>query len=297
MQKKFILMLFVYMIFFSACSYDGQKAVTVNFSDENVENIPVKEDSNPVYVAIASMTSPKVTYKYYTELLQYISKKINKPVYVRQKRTYEEVNNLLKTGSVDFAFICSGAYIECKKKNIVNILVAPVIDNKTTYNALIITQKNNNINSFSDVKGKSFAFTDPLSNTGRLYPLWRLKQLGTKEELFFSKTIYTYAHDESIQMVNRSIIDGASVHNLIFNYIAFFNPEEVNNIKVIDTSQDFGMPPVVTPITLSKDKYNTYHSIFINIHKDSIGKSILRKLKIEKFVDVSDSIYNSVRKL
>ncbi len=288
-------LLFVMTI--SSCSYYDNKAVTVDFKEQKSGNPPSKPDSEPVYVAIASMTSPKVTYRYYSDLVHYISRKINRPILVKQKKTYEEVNKLLKDGSVDFAFICSGAYVNIKRKNLVYLLAVPVIDGKTTYNAFIITQKNNNIHSFMDLKGKSFAYTDPLSNTGKLYPSWLLKKLGFNKKHFFSKTVYTYAHDESIQMVNRGIVDGASVHSLIYNYIAAFDPEEVKNIKIIDTSQNFGMPPVVTPVSLSKEKYDMYQSVFFNIDKDSVGRAILKKLKIDKFVEVSDTIYKSVRKL
>lgn len=297
MRKNLILLPILFVIIFSSCSYYNNKAVTVDFKEQKSGNPPSKPDSEPVYVAIASMTSPKVTYRYYSDLLHYISRKIDRPILVKQKRTYEEVNKLLKDGSVDFAFICSGAYISIKKKNLVYLLVVPVIDGKTTYNAFIITQKDNNIHSFLDLKGKSFAYTDPLSNTGKLYPSWLLKKLGFANKRFFSKTVYTYAHDESIQMVNRGIVDGASVHSLIYNYIAAFEPEEERNIKIIDTSQNFGMPPVVTPVSLSKEKYDRYKSVFLNIDKDSAGRAILKKLKIDKFVNVSDTIYNSVRKL
>jgi len=297
MRKDLILLPLLFVIVFSSCSFNDNKAVTVDFKEQKSGNLPSKPGSEPVYVAIASMTSPKVTYKYYSDLLHYISRKINRPIMVKQKKTYEDVNKLLKDGSVDFAFICTGAYIEIKKKNQVFLLVVPLIDGKTTYNAFIIAQKNNNIHSFSDLKGKSFAYTDPLSNTGKLYPSWLLKKSGFAKGHFFSKTVYTYAHDESIQMVNRGIVDGASVHSLIYNYIAAFEPEEVKNIKIIDTSQNFGMPPVVTPVSLSKEKYDLYQSVFLNIDKDSVGRVILKRLKIDRFVNVSDTIYESARKL
>ncbi len=297
MHKNLILLPLLFVVIFSSCSYYDNKTVTVDFKEQKSGNPPSKSGYEPVYVAIASMTSPKVTYRYYSDLLHYISEKINRPILVKQKKTYEEVNKLLKDGSVDFAFICTGAYIEIKRKNLVFLLAVPVIDDKTTYNAFIITQRDNNIHSFVDLKGKIFAYTDPLSNTGKLYPYWLQKKLGFSKKHFFSKTVYTYAHDESIQMVNRGIVDGASVHSLIYNYIAAFEPEEVKNIKIIDTSQNFGMPPVVTPVSLPKDKYDRYQSVFLNIDKDSIGRAILRKLKIDKFVNVSDTIYNSSRKL
>ena len=183
-----------------------------------------------------------------------------------------------------------------KDKNI-KLLVAPVINQKATYHAYIITQKDSKIKGFSDFENKSFAFTDPLSTTGRLYPLQLLKRRMKNEEDFFLKTIYTYGHDISIQMVNRGIIDGASVHGLIYDYIALHHPERVENIKIIDKSVKFGIPPVVTPTTLDQDDFMAYRNIFMDISNDSIGRVILDNLNIDKYQVVGDTLYRSVFQL
>jgi len=281
----------------SCTNYEQQK-VEVDFSDTISAKSNIVGDSlSPVYIAIASMTSPRETFNYYHDLINYISKKVGHPIYFKQKKTYEEVNELLETGEVDFAFICSGAYIEEARHKHVRLLVAPVINEQTYYQAYIITQKNSNVNSFEELEGHSFAYTDPLSNTGYLYPRKHLYNLGTNENIFFSKTIFTNGHDISIQMVNRGIIDASSVHGLIFDYISSVYPERVDNIKIIEKSALFGMPPVVTPLTLKDKCFKRYKDIFLSIHEDSAGMEILSKLKIEKFVTVNDTIYDNVRKL
>jgi len=291
------LLFIIFVIGFSCTNSNNEKAV-VDFSDTT----PIEKNINangaePVYIAIASMTSPKETFTYYGDLINYISDKVGHPIYIKQKKTYEEVNMLLENSEIDFAFICSGAFVDEYKVGKIKLLVAPEIDQKVTYHAYIITQKNSGIESFKDFENKSFAFTDPLSNTGRLYPLKELSKTKKTEKDFFMKTIYTYGHDISIQMVNRGIIDGASVHGLIYDYLAINNPEKVENIKVIKRSETFGIPPVVTPSSLSKEKTSIYRDIFLNIHKDSTGKKILKKLNIDKFVVVNDTLYDNVFQL
>lgn len=295
---KIYFALFVFLLLSCSCSNNNIEKESVDFSDTLAKNHNQDSDSNHVvYIAIASMTSPKETHIYYNELINYISKQAGVPIFIKQKKTYEEVNALLENSEVDFAFICSGAYAEEYKKGLVKLLVAPQINDKTNYHAYIITQKNASTQNFEGFENKSFAFTDPLSNTGRSYPLKKLKQIGRTEEGFFDKTVYSYGHDLSIQMVNRGIIDGASVHGLIFDYLALHHPERVNNIKVIDESEHFGMPPVVVPKSLSEESFKRYQEIFLNLHNDSIGQEILNNLMIDKFVIVEDSIYNSVFKL
>jgi len=91
----------------------------------------------------------------------------------------------LRNKQVEFAFVCSGAYVVEKDFSDVKILAVPVCNGKTTYQAYIIVNKKSKIKTFEDLRDKSFAYTDNLSNTGRFYPLRRLKELNTTDELFF----------------------------------------------------------------------------------------------------------------
>jgi len=295
MKHTLLLLLATLML---SCTNSNNTKTVVDFSDtESPEHNVHHNGVKPVYIAIASMTSPKETYTYYRDLVKYISDKVGHPIYIKQKKTYEEVNQLLENSEIDFAFICSGAFVDEYSSGKIKLLVAPVVNNKTTYQAYIIANKNSNINQFQDFKDKSFAFTDPLSNTGRMYPLDELLKIHENEKDFFLKTIYTYGHDISIQMVNRGIIDGASVHGLIFNYLALNSPDKIENIKVVKKSESYGIPPVVTPVSLPKNKMDLYQKVFLNMHHDSIGKKILKKLNIDRFVIVKDTLYRSVFQL
>lgn len=288
----------LFLIIIVSCNNNHKEATVVDFADtiSNEHNISLNTERE-VYIAIASMTSPKETYIYYNDLINYISDKVGYPIYIKQKKTYEEVNLLLENSEVDFAFICSGAFVDEYERGKIKILVAPEIDNKLSYNAYIISHKDLGKERFQDFENGSFAFTDPLSNTGRFYPLKKLSLLNKSESEFFRKTIFTYGHDISIQMVNRGIIDGASVHGLIYEYLATYYPKRVENIEVVEKSEDYGIPPVVTPVSLSKEYYEDYQRVFMNIHKDSVGRKILEKLNIDRFVIVGDDIYKSVIEL
>ncbi len=292
---NYLLMLF---IFFVSCNNQKSEKTIIDFNEKAIIDTDNRnKDNTPIYIAIASMTSPRETFTYYSQLIKYLSDKIGKTILIKQKKTYDEVNELLKNGEVDFAFICSGAYVGLSQKKDVDLLVAPVINGKSYYQAYIISNKNLKIEKFEDLKDFSFAFTDPLSNTGYFYPKKLLKELETNKNLFFSKTVYTYGHDISIHMVNKGVIDGASVHGLIYDFIERTHPESIKNIKIIQKSEWFGMPPVVTPKSLDKEVYKKYQQLFLQINQDSIGRDILKKLKIEKFSVMQDSIYNNVRKL
>jgi phosphonate transport system substrate-binding protein len=285
----------IFLIIVAGCKNFSSDAVKVDFSktSKNINVNNLNDTVTPLRVAVSAMTSPSETFNYYIELFDYISEKINRPVKFEQRKTYSEINEMLKNHQVDVAFVCSGAYIINKEH--CELLAIPIINGLPYYQAFIIANKNSTIHSLKDLKGKSFAYTDILSNTGKLYPDRRINELYhlTGKE-FFSKTIYSHAHDISIQLVSKNVVDAASVDGLIYDYISIKTPDKIKNIRIIEKSEYMGMPPVVTSKSIDKELRNKLEKIFLTIHADPKGKNILDSLRIDKFALTSDTLYNNI---
>ncbi len=287
MARFFYILLFVVVFF--ACEGAQQKdrpvvRISLHSSDTLKRHTLPSDFNEPISLAISAMTSPKETYIYYEKLVEYISQQLGRPIQFKQRKSYKEVNELLKKAVVDIAFICSGAYVYALPEGYMEIIAVPVINNKAYYQAYIIVHKDSPYRQLIDLKNRRFALTDPLSNTGYYYPLRRVKELGFTLHRFFSKTIFTYAHDYSIQAVARKLVDGASVDGLIFDYLAKNNPILVENLRVIEKSEPFGMPPIVVPRGLNPKLKEQLQTVFLNLHRDSKGQQILSQLNIDRFI-------------
>jgi phosphonate transport system substrate-binding protein len=277
---------------FIACG-EKQNFKEVEIIDKHSpESQTVQKDTVPViYVAVSTMISPLETFNLYKDVMDYISKKLNVRIEFKQRKTYREVNELLAENKLDFAFICTGAYLEAINKIPIELLVVPVVEGKPYYQAYIIVNKETNINSFDELKNKSFAFTDPLSNTGYLYVLNLLREKGTTPEKYFSKTIFTYAHDYSIQAVKRKLVDGATVDGLVFEYLKHFQPEKIEGINVIHKSKYFGIPPFVVQKNLDPVLKENLRKVMLQMHLDEEGRKLLNKIMIDKFILADNSLY------
>lgn len=249
-------------------------------------------------IGVAAMISPKETVKYYREIVEYIGKKIGKPVEMVQRETYDEMDALLEKGEVKIAFICSGPYVRNREKFGVELLVAPQSYGKPFYHAYIIVHKDSPVNSLAELKGKSFAFTDPKSNTGKLVPTYMIvKKFNATPEQFFSNIIYTKSHDKSIEAVAKKVVDGASVDSLIYDYAAKKNPVYTSLTKIIEKSPPYGIPPVVVTKDFDPRLREKIKEAFLNMHNDPEGRRILDGIMVDKFIIPKDSDYNSVREM
>lgn len=281
-----------------SCKGKNEKSIVIDFNSPTLDSTSISfHEDEALHVAIASISSPRESFRLYNELLEYVSTKINTPIHTVQKQSYEEVNQLLRDGAVDFAFICSGAYIDIEKTGEVDLMVGPVIDGQKHYHGYLITNGQHHIRNFSDLKNHSFVFSDPLSHTGYYYPVSLLKQLNETPERFFSKILFSFGHDLSIEMVNREIVDAAYVHGQIYDQLKTLSPEKLANTRIVEISPPFAVPPIVSPKHLDKKKFQLYQEVFLNLHKEPKGMEVLNKLNIERFEKLDDSIYDPVRKI
>ncbi len=251
----------------------------------------------PLRLAVAAVISPQGTFESYSALAAYLSKKLNRPVELVQRRTYAEVNGLVEQGEVDVAFVCTSAYIIGHRDFGMTLLAAPQVNGQTTYQSWLIVPVDSLAQNLTDLRGKIFAFTDPWSNTGRMYPTAMVKKMGQTPETFFGRTFFTYSHDDAIRAVANSVADGAAVDSLVYQYAITREPELGQKTKVIHRSPNFGIPPVVTSPHLRPQIRAELQNIFLAMADDTQGQAALEILDIDRFVLAGDYQYDSVRNL
>ncbi len=249
------------------------------------------QQANAVKMAVAAMLSPGGTVMSYRPLQSYLEQKLGRPVQLIQRRTYQEVNEMLARNLVDFAFVCTGAFVAGQEQGIMELLVIPRIEGRETYQALLIAAADSAIRSLDDMRGKVFAFTDPLSNTGYLYPMSRLRKRGESVESFFGRIIFTYSHDNSIAAVADGVVDAASVDSIVFAHTLRREPELAGKIRVIERSREFGMPPVAVSSQADPAARQRYKEILLAIHEDPAGADVLAALGVERFVEPNPDLY------
>lgn len=251
----------------------------------------------PLRVAIAAVISPRGTVEGYRPLLDYLQRKIGRPVELIQRRTYAEINDLIKSGYVDVAFVCTSAYVAGQRDFGMELLVAPQMKGETVYYSILIVPATSSARSLADLRGRTFAFTDPMSTSGRLYPTFLVKQLGETPESFFARTFFTYSHDDAIRAVADGLADGAAVDSLVYDYAVAREPELAARTRIIHRSPPFGIPPVVVGPAARPQLVAELRDVLLHMADDPEGQAALAGLDIDRFVLINDSAYDSVREL
>jgi phosphonate transport system substrate-binding protein len=268
-----------------------EKPVEVDTS-RKINQISKKEDKPALIFAVSSINSPEKIYKEYAPFIHFLGKKMKVEVKLVMRKSSEEIYDLFKAGSADFARLSAGTYVKMKRTVNLDILAIESDKGSSGYQAYIIVHKDSPIMSFDELRGKSFACVDRLSNSGFRYPAYLAAQRDTKVHEYFSHIIYTGGHDKSIMAVFRKEASGASVASYVFVDESHKNPELKNNIRIIQESPLFTRGPIVANKDLTPKVKEQLKKILLNMHLDEEGRTVLKCMKLERFNERKNSDYN-----
>ncbi len=292
-----LLVVVLFSIFNLSCQSEPEYEKIDLSNLEPVKAAPLESPEVVLRVAFAGVLSPMETLMSYSQLVAYLEHALYRPVEIVQRSTYAEINDLIESQQVDLAFVCSLAYVMGNDDFGMELLVVPEVNGETVYYSYLIVPVKSEAENMVDLRGKSFAFTDPLSNSGRLAPTYRLYQMGETPDSFFSKYIFTYSHDNSIQAVAKGLFDGGAVDSLVYDYIVRREPEIGARTRIIEKSPPFGIPPVVVHPSLNGEIKARLRSLFLNMNHDEDGRTVLDGLNIDRFVMGNDASYDMIRSM
>jgi phosphonate transport system substrate-binding protein len=133
------------------------------------------------------------------------------------------------------------------------------------------------------MKGQVFAFSDPDSNSGYLYPTYRLREILVARPDFFRRTFFSWGHRNTIEAVASGLADGGAVDSYVWESIVHQYPHYAEQIRIVERSPDFGFPPIVT----HRDLPNTIHAHLAatlrQMHADPEGLELLKALYLDRF--------------
>lgn len=289
----------VLLILLTSCSHFGGARKVSLESNLDARRVPSDDAGQPpLQFAIATMVSPEETITLYKKIMDYVARKLGREYVLVQKDTYGQVNDLFSNGAIDMAFVCSGAYVELTEKTDAEILAVPVVNGKTVYYSYIIVPAHSNVKHIGGLKGKSFAFVDPLSNTGYFYPVFLLSdaKMGGREK-FFKNSLFTNSHSASVMLVADGNVDGAAVDSLILDFMYKKAPSLRERVRIIKKSPSYAIPPFIVHAGMDSGLKEKIRGILFRMNKNPEGAGILADLNIERFSRKADSDYDSVRNL
>jgi len=206
---------------------------------------------------------------------------------------------------VDVGWLAPFAYVLAHDKNGAQVALASLRQGSKTYRSQIVARADSGINSLDDLKGKKFAFVDPASASGFLFPNALLAQKGIDYKNYFADTIFAGGHDKVIIAVANKQVDGGATFGQNIDsgpptdartLVVGTLPDVMSTVKPIAQTDPIPNDTVSYRAGLNPEVARLITDGLLYVQGTPEGKAALQALYgIDGLTMASDADYDSVR--
>ncbi len=299
MRRILILTLFLFVILLiCGCA---KKDINDNIAQPST-NAQLGTVDNPIKMAMVPSLDTQKLVKSGKVLSELLEKETGLKFEVSVPNDYKAVVMALGAGKIDIGWLSSLPYVLANDQYGVEAILTTIRDNSTKYWSFIIARTDSQINKLEDLKGKKFAFGDPISTSGCLYAKDLLRKSGFDPDTFFSQVVYAGGHDKVVMAVYNGQVDAGAIYGGVVSdareKVLKALPDVMKKTKVIAKSVEIPNDTVSVRKDLPDDIKQKITDALLKIAASDDGKSaILDLYGIDGFVKAKDSDYDSVRRV
>lgn len=265
-------------------------------------NAVAQNDRPPLRFAVASVFVPHDSVRFYRTIADYLTQRLQRPVIIVQKQSYAELTLLLDRREADFAFISPGEYASYREAghNDVELSLLQERNGQTTYRSLLVVAQSSDIRTLDDLRGRTFAFADPMSFSGYLGALYLFQQASGMRfdpAAYFSRYMFTYNHNKSLRAVAEHVVDGAAVDSTAYDDAARRDPALTAAVRILAESPPVGTGSLVLRHSLDSASKDSLRSAFLAMADDPLAAEALHGLLISRFVPAPPTAYDTIRSM
>lgn len=239
-----------------------------------------EEGQAPLRFALALTISPQEGYQLYGDLTDALGQKIGRPVHLILRRTFSEVNDLVRSREADLAQVCSRGFLQGHADFGLTPLAIPVVKGRKSHVSYVIVSAESEIGSPGQLEGRTFALADPQCAPGPP-PAGRG---GRGLEGFFKRKLAITSHDRAIRAVAEGLADGALVDGLVYTRLALTDPSQIPKTRIVGQTAPYMNPPIVVHPSLEPRLKEELRRALVTLHEEQEGRMVLARLGIDKFV-------------
>ena len=213
-----------------------------------------------------------------------------------QRSNYREILELLLSRQLDCAWLCGYPYVRFRTS--LQLVAVPVFSGAPLYESyLIASNDDKSTRSITDLAGKIFAFSDPLSNSGYLFPRHQLWLKNKSPDQFFARTFFTSSHRKVVEAVAVGLADGGSVDGYVWESLAKVAPALTAKTRVVNKSPKFGFPPLLAHRDYPQERVALIRDGVERMRSTEDGRRILSRLNLDGFVAGDEKLYDAITKM
>jgi phosphate/phosphite/phosphonate ABC transporter binding protein len=230
-------------------------------------------------------------------LLTYLSGALGQRVSLYIAKDDGDVRAQMEAGAVDVGNFSPFGYVAGARGGKIRVIAQSILDGSATYRAIIIKRFDSGIQSLADLEGKRFAFVDPKSASGYVYPRALLIEKGINPERFFKETIFAGSHDKVIATVllGRAAA-GATCEGAVSMAKAQGFP--TFDLEVLAITDPIPHDAIAVRVGLDDALVKGIQTALAELDRSPVGRQVIvrSRKKLTGYAPANDGLYDVVRR-
>jgi len=230
-------------------------------------------------------------------LMAYLSGAIGQRVVLYVAKDYGDLRTQMESGAVDIGSFSPFAYVDAARGGRIRIIAQSLIEGSGTYRGIIIARRDSGLNSLADLAGKRFAFVDPKSASGYVYPRAMLLEKGIRPETGFSEVIFAGDHNKVIAAVLGRRVDAGATYDGAIG-VARASGARTGDLAILASTDPIPHDAIAVRSGLDAVLAQRIQGALVGLEKTEAGRSVIAGSKkgLTGFAIAADSLYDPVRR-
>ncbi len=230
-------------------------------------------------------------------LMTYLSDVLGRKVGLYIAKDYGDLRTQMESGAVDVGSFSPFAYVDAQRGGKIRIIAQSILDRSATYRGLIIARKDSGVRTVGDLEGKRFAFVDPKSASGYVYPRAMLVEKGVTPERYFKETIFAGGHDKVIAAVLDGRVDAGAIYDGALG-VARAKGVATDVLVVLSSTDPIPHDAIAVRLGLDDTLVRKLQAALVDLDKSEAGRRVIAqsKKKLTGHVVADDSVFDVVRR-
>ncbi len=216
---------------------------------------------------------------------------------------WQERERLLDEGQIHVGWICGLPYVRKadQAQPTFELLAAPVMraaryEDRPLYFSDVVVQHESSYAAFGDLRGATWAFNEPHSQSGYNVTRYHLATLGETTG-FFGRVVAAGSHLRALAMILDGRVDAAAIDSTVLELELANRAELMGQIRIVEVLGPSPIPPWVASRSVPAPVQCAIRRAFLEMHRDPEGQTILGKGQTARFVPVQDGDYDPIREM
>ncbi len=203
----------------------------------------------------------------------------------------------LRNGDADISFMGALPFVLAEDQIGAVPLLSEVYRGQPSYSGRVFVRRDSGIETLADLKGRDIAFSDPVSESGYIYPLDLFVRAGLfsgtgDADSFFGQKFFAGGYQQAMQAMANGLVDAAGASQYADLYLT---PDQQAEVKVLAESEQIPSHAIIARPDLDAGLQAKFIKTMLRLNESENRHLLAYLYGPDGYLPADPSVYEGVR--